>query len=133
MEKKRVSTQLVKLIFEQRLKEVAEPDQMSRKDKKKFLDDLKRELFTQCLPSISYLDIYWLEQSGDIQVFSSSSTDLKLFEEMFKKTFEFEQTFLLRIKPPLIGMSAAEWELIKDHEIKRMTQIAETMPMRLMN
>ncbi|MEZ4743380.1 MAG: hypothetical protein R3B45_13200 [Bdellovibrionota bacterium] len=64
----------------------------------------------QALPVVSYIDAYWEMLSGRLLLFSSGKRIRELFEGLFRKTFTdpLEAT-LVRVDPPLLGLSAAEW------------------------
>jgi hypothetical protein len=63
----------------------------------------------RALPTLSYVDAYWRDQTGELMVFSTSKKSRALFEGLFRSTFaDHLGCQLLAMEPLLMGMTAAD-------------------------
>lgn len=112
IEKRNVSSELAALIYRGRLDDLEHSKKrpLGRKEKRELKEEIKIELLEKSLPNISYTDIYWDAADQQIILFTASKKIQTLFEELFKKTFSDPlNTMLVKIEPPLLGLSVQEW------------------------
>jgi recombination associated protein RdgC len=112
LERRVVPQELLRIIFVERLEELenksAKP--LSRQEKKTMREALADELLEQALPTISYLDAMWDDLQGQVLLFTASKKARDLFENLFRKSFtEPHKGTLIRVAPPLMGLSDKEW------------------------
>jgi len=113
LERRKVPASLFQILFKQRLNAIAAKTgkMPPRPERARVKEELKRKLLERALPTLSYIDVFWNETHREIQVFSGSVKALTVFEELFYKTFaEPLKLAVVKIDPPLLGISRAEWE-----------------------
>ncbi|HYX37929.1 MAG TPA: recombination-associated protein RdgC [Oligoflexus sp.] len=133
IERRAVPGQLLQEIAKQRWSEREPPqdgEEPQRVMKKQVLDEVKEELLTMSLPSISYVDAFWKDQEDRIFLFSQSKMAREAFEDLFGKTFGRPHKIgLFRLMPPLLGISADAWQNPADHD-EYLQRIVHTLPVR---
>ena len=108
-EKRTVPSQLLQLIYKQRLANLEE-SKSGRKEKRKLRDQIKRELLTKALPAISYIDAYWQDEYGLLYLMTTGKSARLSFEKLFTATFaDHLDLTLLQVQPPLLGLSEDQW------------------------
>jgi DNA recombination-dependent growth factor C len=130
IEKRTVSAELTSLIYKAQLEELEkEKDRhLARKEKKELKEDIRIELIEQSLPNISYIDAFWDDKTGVVSLFSGSNRTQVLFEELFKKTFsEPLSALLVKIEPPLLGISTEDWTS-KNETVGNIDRLMATTP-----
>ena len=112
IERRSVPAQLLQLIYRDRFFAVQAKTGKTPgpKERRELKDQVREELMGRALPAISYVDAYWRDKEGELQVFSTGKKARQLFETLFTKTFSdhLGQT-LIRIAPPLLGLSESDW------------------------
>ena len=105
---------------------------LSRKYRKELLEEARQELFLQCLPNVSFTDVYWHEVRQEVFLFSTSKGIQVIFEELFKKTFcDHLNISLIKIAPPLLGISQEEW--LRPTGSKILDRVGNTLPFQLLS
>ncbi|MCX6129102.1 MAG: recombination-associated protein RdgC [Proteobacteria bacterium] len=129
IERRSVSAQLLQEMVRQRWNRQefqTDSDEPQRIRKKQVLDEVKEELLSLSLPSISYIDAYWQDQDDSIYLFSQSKMALQSFEELFHKTFgQALKLGLFRLVPPLLGLDPDAW---LDPKPDWMDRLKRTLP-----
>ena len=132
VERRKVPMQLFQMMVQQELakhtaKQLGKP--LERAEKKQIMDDLKEELLGNCLPAIRHCDLLWREKHGDILVFATGKSDLKIFEDLFRETFAkpLGFSFILEL-PAILGMSDQELEEKKSDTPSRQKLLEPVVP-----
>lgn len=130
IERRSVPAQLLQLIYKDRFFAIESqtgkpPGPKERRDLK---DQIRGELMVRALPAVSHVEAFWRDKEGELQLFSTGKRARELFETLFTKTFAdpLGQT-LVRIAPPLLGLSSADWSE-PDHAHETMNRISLTAP-----
>jgi DNA recombination-dependent growth factor C len=112
IERRSVPAQLLQLIYRDRFFAVQAKTGKTPgpKERRELKDQVREELMGRALPAISYVDAFWRDKDGELQVFSTGKKARQLFETLFSKTFSdhLGQT-LVRIAPPLLGLAESDW------------------------
>lgn len=112
VEKKTVSPELHALIYRNRWHSLnkSKPEGVSRAEKKALKDEIRAELLSKSLPSISYIDAFWNTDTSEILLFTTSKHKRELFQKLFRETFtEATPGTLQVIEAPLLGFSSNDW------------------------
>jgi DNA recombination-dependent growth factor C len=113
MEKRTVPAQLLQLIYKQKYFQQLEKAAKGPgpKERRELRDQTKNELMARALPALSHVEGFWRDQRGELTVFAAGKKARLTFEQLFQKTFgdPLELT-LVRVDPPLLGLSKEEWE-----------------------
>ncbi|SME97381.1 recombination-associated protein RdgC [Pseudobacteriovorax antillogorgiicola] len=133
IEKRKVPSALLQIVFKRKIEELSERNEgkpVSRKQRKDLLEESRLELFEQCLPNVSFADVYWHEERHEVFLFSTSKSIQIIFEELFKKTFcEHLNLSLVKVLPPLLGMSQDEWQ----SGAKTIDRVSHALPSELVS
>lgn len=112
-EKRTVSHQLLQLVVsgeEQKILAASDTETISRKKRKELLEDSRRELLKQTLPTIRYFEAFWKDKEDTIFLFSTSKANRSIFEELFRKTFgSVHELSIVLMTPPLLGIDEKVW------------------------
>ncbi|NRA66382.1 MAG: recombination-associated protein RdgC [Pseudobacteriovorax sp.] len=115
VEKRKVPKSLLQIVFQEKLDaHIAENDgkPLGRNRRKELLDETRDELMDQALPQIGYCDVFWDLEAQEVLLFSTSKGLQAIFEELFRKTFgEHLELNIVKIGPPLLGLSSEEWQI----------------------
>ena len=115
IEKRKVPTSLLQLMFKENLakeEEKREGKPLGRNARKELLEETRLELLDKCLPQIGYCDVYWDLPSEEVLLYSTSKAMQSIFEDLFRKSFcEHLDLNLVKIAPPLLGLSEEEWQI----------------------
>lgn len=134
VEKRKVAHSLLQLIYQKKIASLTDQDEdgkpLSRHRKKELLEETRLELLGQCLPQISYSDLFWNEQRQEVILFSTSKGIQGIFEELFRKTFcEHLGLSLVKIAPPLLGLPTQDWQESTSSET--LERMSHTLPLEL--
>ena len=115
IEKRKVPSSLLQIMFKESLEqEQAKNDgkPLTRNTRKELLEHTREKLLDQSLPQISYLDVYWELAAEEVLLFSTSKGMQSVFEDLFRKSFcDHLDLSLIKIAPPLLGLSEEEWQI----------------------
>ena len=133
IEKRKVPSALLQIVLKRKVEEYTGQNDgkpASRKKRKDLLEESRLELYDQCLPSVSFADVYWHEERDEVFLFSTSKSIQVIFEELFKKSFCEHLNFsLIKVTPPLLGMSAGE--LGSESQSTTLDRVGSTLPSEL--
>ena len=114
IEKRKVPSTLLQIVLSRKIDDLSkklEGKTISRKKRKDLLEEARLELYDQCLPSVSFADVFWHEERDEVFLFSTSKSIQVIFEELFKKTFcEHLNLSIVKVAPPLLGLSTEDWQ-----------------------
>ena len=103
-------------------------DDPQRLRKKQVIDEVRDELLSMSLPSMSFVDLFWQDQDDCIYLFSQSKMAIQGFEELFQKTFgQPLKLSLFRLIPPLLGIAPEVWASDKSDWMDRLKR---TLPLK---
>lgn len=112
LERRKVPVELFQIIYKQELdKKIKKTGKTPlRQEQKQLREDIKEDLLSQALPSISYIDAYW-RNDGLVTMYSTAKKNVEIFMDYFSKAFTKPLGgHLLPISPPLLALSAREWK-----------------------
>lgn len=118
IERKKIPTEYFQIMLRQKLDQInLERDKPLGKNARKIVsDELKENLLSKALPVISYIDAYW-RTDGLVTLFSTAKKNKEIFEDFFIKTIAITMgSALVPLAPPLLGLSAGQWELSEKTE-----------------
>lgn len=131
VEKRKLPSQLLQLVVQDMEQEVlassSEQKTIGRKQRKELMEKARQDLMAKSLPSISYFEAFWKDESDTIFLFTTSKANRAIFEELFRKSFGKPLALsLVHVTPPLLGLSEGHWQLKgKD---QRIAQLEATLP-----
>ena len=139
IEKRQVPKSLLQLVLKEKIE--IEYDVKGKypghKRKKVLSEELQQELMSKCLPKVSYHDALWQDDKQRVLVFGNSRQVLETFEVLFRESFAKPlKKNLIRISPPLAGLSEEEWlgkkipnsAKIGQMSEQRIQKLAQTIP-----
>jgi DNA recombination-dependent growth factor C len=113
VERRAVPAQLLQLIYRQKFHdaEAKAGKTPGPKERKELRETVRKDLMARALPQIAHVDAFWRDRRGELTLFTTGKKARTLFETLFGQTFAspLGQT-LVRVEPPLMGLSRAEWE-----------------------
>jgi DNA recombination-dependent growth factor C len=131
LEKRKVPTQLVNLVAKEKVDQAQQEREgkpVGRKLRKAILDETREELLEQTLPTISFFEGLWKDEADVVYLFTTSKSNCAVFEELFRESFgKHLDLRLVKMTPPLLGLSPQEWQGKNDH-IPRLDQLEGTLP-----
>jgi len=111
IERRKVPATLLQVVYKQRFFAISQKTGKTPgpKERRDLRDEVKAELMSRALPTLSYVDAFWRDQAGEVMLFSSSKKARALFEGLFRSTFaDHIGAQLVAMEPLLMGMSAAD-------------------------
>ena len=135
IEKRKVPSALLQIVLKRKVDELISQNEgksISRKRRKDLLEEARLELYDQCLPNVSFVELYWNEERDEVFLFSTSKSIQLIFEELFKKTFcEHLNLSIVKVLPPLLGMKPEEWS--KKQKSSTLDKVSNTLPSDLIS
>lgn len=132
IEKRNVPNQLLQLVTQSRIESEQRKRKgkvLNRKQQKAILDEVKEELLSQSLPNVSFFDVYWRDNEDMIYLFTTSKSNCSIFEELFRESFGKPLNFsLVKLVPPLLGLSKQEWQGQSSASDHRLTLLDKALP-----
>lgn len=88
-EKRKVPASLVQMMYKQKLRDHLKNSgkNMPRAERQEFKEKLIQDLLKRTLPQVSYTDVLWRSDEGELLIFSASKAARVRIEQMFYQTF----------------------------------------------
>ncbi len=130
VDKRKIAHPVLQLVYRKKMTTLEQDNdgkRLSRQKKRDLLEETRQELLSQSLPNVSYTDLFWDEVRHEVMLFSTSKGVQGIFEELFRKTFcEHLGLSLIKIAPPLLGLSQEEWQ--ESMSSKTIERMSHTLP-----
>lgn len=132
VEKRKLPSQLLQLVVQEMEQEILSTSEeqtasVGRKKRKELVEKARQDLMAKSLPSISFFELFWKDETDTVYLFTTSKANRAIFEELFRKSFGKPLGLsLVHVTPPLLGLSADHWRL--ETKDKRIAQLEATLP-----
>ena len=112
-------------------KEAKRGKPIGAKERKQLWAETKDEMLALALPDLQFVECYWNTDTHQLFLFSTSKKTQAIFEELFVKSFCTPWGYqLVKIDPPLLGLSGDDWSNQKAVASK-LEKITHTVPAAL--